>query len=122
MDWSLQRNLKDRVEPCDEIGAMYRINCMDCDDIYIGETGRTTRVRCLEHKSHARCKRTDHSAAADHVLLKGHKMDFDNPVVLDRDKRLMSRRVKEALWLYSTDKKMNRDQGLELNPLWFSVL
>ena len=71
-DWSLQRNLKDRVEPCDEIGAVYRINCMDCDDIYIGETGRTTRVRCLEHKSHARCKRTDHSAAADHVLLEGH--------------------------------------------------
>ena len=78
---------------------------MDCDDIYIDETGRTTQVRCLEHKSHARCKRTDHSAAADHVLLEGHKMDFDNPVVLDRDKRLMSRRVKEALWLYSTDKK-----------------
>ena len=121
-DWSLQRNLKDSVEPCDEIGAVYRINCMDCDDIYIGETGRTTRIRCLEHKSHARCKRTDHSAAADHVLLEGHKMDFDNPVVLDRDKRLMSRRVKEALWLYSADKKMNRDQGLELNPLWFSVL
>ena len=47
---------------------------MDCDDIYIGETGRTTRVRCLEHKSHARCKRTDHSAAADHVLLEGHKI------------------------------------------------
>ena len=56
------------------------------------------------------------------MLLEGHKMDFDNPVVLDRDKRLMSRRVKEALWLYSMDKKMNRDQGLELNPLWFSVL
>ena len=54
---------------------------MVCDYIYIDETGRTTRVRCLEHKSHARCKRTDHSAAADHVLLEGHKTDFDNPVV-----------------------------------------
>ena len=51
-----QRNLKDRVEPCDEIGAVYGINCIACDDIYIGGTGQTTRarVRCLEHKSHAR--------------------------------------------------------------------
>ena len=121
-DWSLQRSLKDKIDPCDETGAVYQINCTDCDEVYIGETGRTTRVRSMEHKSHARCKRADHSAAADHVIFEGHKMDFDNPVVLDRDRRLMSRRVKEALWLYSTDKKMNRDQGLELNQIWFNVL
>ena len=75
------------------------------------------------HKSHARCKRTDHSAAADHVLLEEDRMNFGNPVpvVFDKDKRLVSRRVKEALRLYFTE-KVNLDQKLEVEPLWFSVL
>ena len=51
--WSLQRQLKDPVDPKDETGAVYAINCKDCPGVYIGETGRTVRVRMAEHSAHA---------------------------------------------------------------------
>ncbi len=31
-------------------GVIYRIPCLDCDCSYIGETGRTLRVRLSEHQ------------------------------------------------------------------------
>ena len=53
---------------------------------------------------------------------RGTQDGFRQPCSPLQNKRLMSRQVKDALWLYSTDKKVNRDQALELNPLWFGAL
>ena len=33
-------NVKDKDQPCDRQGAVYRIKCADCQATYIGETGR----------------------------------------------------------------------------------
>ena len=119
VDWSLQRHLKEKVEPRDEIGVVYQIVTIFTS---VRPVERLTSSVFTAQVTRKMQTEADHSAAADRVLLEGHKMGFDNPGVLDRDKRLISRRVKEALWLYSTDEKMNRDQGLEPFKIWFSVL
>ena len=101
---------------------MYAINCKDCPGVYIGETGRTVRVRMAEHSAHARHGRADLSAAAEHAILKDHRLDWENPEVIDRDRKTLNRRVKEALLIRKRGAQLNKDNGLDIDPLWFSVL
>ena len=46
----LLTNIKDRDEPRNRQGAVYKINCSDCHASYIGETGRNLTTRLTEHK------------------------------------------------------------------------
>ena len=43
-------NVKDKDEPNDRQGAVYKIKCCDCQASYIGETGRNLNIRLTEHK------------------------------------------------------------------------
>ena len=65
----LLTNVKDRDEPNNRQGAVYKIKCSDCQASYIGETGRNLNTRLTEHKrgtkkwwcqqSHCRTSSTD---------------------------------------------------------------
>ena len=46
----LLTNVKDKDEPENRPGAVYRIKCSDCQATYIGETGRNLTTRLNEHK------------------------------------------------------------------------
>ena len=46
----LLTNVKDRDEPNNRQGAVYKIKCSDCQASYIGETGRNLNTRPTEHK------------------------------------------------------------------------
>ena len=43
----LLTNVKDKDEPGDRRGAVYKIKCCDCQATYIGETGRNLNVRLV---------------------------------------------------------------------------
>ena len=43
-------NVKDRDEPSNRPGAVYKIKCSDCQASYIGETGRNLNTKLTEHK------------------------------------------------------------------------
>ena len=43
-------NVKDRDEPNNRQGAVYKIKCSNCQASYIGETGRNLNTRLTEHK------------------------------------------------------------------------
>ena len=46
----LLTNIKDKDEPSNRQGAVYKIKCCDCQATYIGETGRNLNKRLTEHK------------------------------------------------------------------------
>ena len=46
----LLTNVKDKDEPNDRQGAVYKIKCCDCQATYIGETGRNLNTLLTEHK------------------------------------------------------------------------
>ena len=48
----LLTNVKDKDEPEDRPGAVYKIKCSGCQATYIGETGRNVTTRLNEHKQH----------------------------------------------------------------------
>ena len=46
----LLTNVKDKDEPNNGQGAIYKIKCCDCQATYIGETGRNLNTRLTKHK------------------------------------------------------------------------
>ena len=122
--WCLQHLLKDSSNRDEEPGVVYRLTCNDCDQTYIGETGRTAIKRAKEHASYVRNGRFDMSAAADHAIIHQHSLSFKTVQIVDHEPRAARRRVKEALHIRTENLKnpMNKDKGLELDTIWFSVV
>ena len=42
---------KDKIDELQKCGSVYQIDCMSCDKVYIGETGRKLETRREEHKA-----------------------------------------------------------------------
>ncbi|PFX15670.1 Tyrosine-protein kinase receptor Tie-2 [Stylophora pistillata] len=58
----LLTNVKDKDEPRNRQGTIYKINCSDCQASYIGETGRNLTTRLTEHR---RATRKDDASESD---------------------------------------------------------
>ncbi|KAL9978029.1 hypothetical protein ACROYT_G015506 [Oculina patagonica] len=73
----LLTNVKDRDEPNNRQGAIYKIKCSDCQASYIGETGRNLTTRLTEHKRATRNGDVNNHISEHHRLTK-HKIDWDS--------------------------------------------
>ncbi|XP_072023064.1 uncharacterized protein [Amphiura filiformis] len=99
---------KDKAEPVKQSGIVYQLDCADC--------ARKLEKRLSEHKSTAGSSK---SAVRDHVVRsKGHQIDWENVKVLEKKQKEFSRRVLEAIQTRTQNPRLNRDQGLEIDPIW----
>ena len=90
---------KDKVEDAKKCGVVYHVSCLNCKQVYIGETGRRLEVRIDEH--HKECKKVNStiktrnksvtedpddlkSAIAKHTRQFNHVMDWDSVKILER--------------------------------------
>ena len=80
-------NVKDKDEPEDRQGAVYKIKCCDCQATYIDETGRNLSTRLTEHKRATR-NGVVNNRVAEHYLQTKHQIDWD--VNLTNNKRLLN--------------------------------
>jgi len=111
---------KDKTEPLKQSGVVYEITCADCEAKYIGESARKLEKRLNEHKSSAGSSK---SAVREHVVRsKGHQIDWDNVKLLEREPKDFSRKVLEAIHIRTETPKLNRDKGLDLDPIWDNLL
>jgi len=67
----LLKNVKDKDEPSDRQGAVYKIKCCDCQDTYIGETGRNLNVRLTRNG-------VINNHIAEHHLKTNHRINWDS--------------------------------------------
>ena len=111
---------KDKTTLEKQSGVIYSIKCKDCDSLYIGESGRKLEKRLAEHKSKAASSK---SAIREHIeRSKGHNIDWDNVKVLEREPKDFPRKILEAIHIRTLNPKLNRDKGLELDPVWDNLL
>ncbi len=75
---------KDPVEPLEACGVVYQIPCNDCEETYIGHSGRPLNTRVQEHRIAVR-KCSVSSGVADHTIKTGHEIDWDSVEIIDRD-------------------------------------
>ena len=73
----LLTNVKDKDEPNNRQGAVYKIKCSDCQASYIGETGRNLNTRLTEHKRATKNGDANNHIAVHHQLT-NHNIDWDS--------------------------------------------
>ena len=109
---------KDTIPKEDQCGLVYHIKCKDCDDTYIGETGRNMGVRFKEHTS----RKGTNSAIKEHLESKNHTCSLEEVKILEKEDDWYKRKVKEAIMIQRHQPTLNRDKGLELPPIYLPLL
>ena len=97
-------------------GVVYQIPCGDCNQVYIGESGRPLHVRIKEHQR-AVALGDDRNANAVHNMKQGHEMDWGNAKIVEREAGWKKRRIKESIYIKSKG-TYNLDSGYPLSPIW----
>ena len=100
-------------------GVVYQIPCAQCNEVYIGETGRPLKTRIGEHK---RVVATGvvRNANATHWMKTNHNMDWGVAHVVDRSNRWKKRKIKESMYIRT--RRTYMDSGSSLSPVWNSPI
>ena len=97
---------------------IYRYRCgrVDCEDEYIGESGRTFAERFREHLRAS-------LPIYYHYKTTGHEVSLDNFSIMGRDDQSMTRTIREAMLIRVNDPSLNRNIGkYQLPNIWDEVL
>jgi hypothetical protein len=76
--------------------GMYSIPC-ECDQVYIGQTGRSIEARIKEHRRHIRLGHPEQSAVAEHSMNHEHHILFQDTRIISTKSGYMDRLVREAI-------------------------
>ena len=115
-----------------------QVPCHNCNQVYIGETGRQLGTRIDEHKKEVeelssaaftRTKRKtlvreqNKSAITGHSVSNNHVIDWTGVRVIDRESDMTKHRLREAIWIKRKQTTMNRDEGaIYLPRVWDNVV
>ena len=97
--------------------GVYEIPC-ECEQVYIGQTGRTVSERISEHERELRMQYFDKSAVAQHALENNHHIGFDETRLIDRTRNYWDRIRREAIEIKLQPNNFNRDSGLHITKGW----
>lgn len=87
--------LKDPVPHLDQSDVVYRIDCLNCNQCYVGQTKQHLHKRIYNHTYSIECKDLTKSALSEHALTLGHKFDFDNTTIVAKESNYYHRLIKE---------------------------
>jgi hypothetical protein len=134
-DNTLHKNLvrlKDPIPKQERMNCIYCLKCTDCDQTYVGQTGRQLKTRVAEHRrcdknppknSYELEKLEKDSAIALHALIENHKIDFDNPTILQEGFQSYAERcVAESIHIIHQPTSVNRNSGCDLSPIWQDLI
>ena len=108
----LLTNVKDKDEPSDRRGAVYKIKCFDCQATYIGETGRNLNVRLTEHKRATRNGDINNHIAEHNQLKTNHRIDWDSAECVTYSTDYYQRITLESWFTNLEQTPLNRCQQL----------
>ena len=113
---------KDRLEPKEVCGPVYKIVCgggrgEECEETYIGETERIFKARFLEHKRTS-CASSEVSRHINKDKPE-HDVHIDEARIVDRDPDWFMRGVREAIYIRAHKLTLSRDGGRYiLSAIW----
>ena len=77
-------NSKDKFSEINQNNVIYRLDCNDCDKIYIGKSTANLSKRINKHKNNV-FKYQIYSLVFHHVTWDNHKINWDNPKVIEKN-------------------------------------
>ncbi|KYN27889.1 hypothetical protein ALC57_02707, partial [Trachymyrmex cornetzi] len=114
---------KDPLPIMSKKNVVYRINCNDCDDSYVGQTKRTVKTRTMEHRNDIRKNSNNHSVSTEHRLNCNNNFDWDNIEIMDNERFLYKRRIAEMVYIQLQKNSLNLQSDTEfLHHAYISIL
>lgn len=101
--------------------GVYMISCHSCSVPYYGESGRF-QTRKKEHGRSIKNKNKDSAVAAHIKSHPDHIIDLDSASLIKKEPRTFNKKFLEALYIRKAKQTMNRDTGMDVNPIWSSLL
>jgi hypothetical protein len=104
---------KDRLDPIKKTGVVYEIPCVDCDQVYIGETGRSFYTRRREHIRDVEIKLdSTKSALSYHAITLEHSIDWDNSKTIEVEQDWGRRRFLESYHIEHSNSMNSKEHHL----------
>ena len=96
---------KDPLEKLENLNVIYKIPCLDCSKMYVGQTGRMLFVRCDEHKKNINLNEKYHNVVTKHRINNKsdtespHDFDWDNIKILHQELNYFKRIIAEMFFI-----------------------
>ena len=87
---------------------VYEIDCRNCEAVYFGESKRSLKSRSDEHKRSVRNCDCDKNEIAKHCWEADHNFNWDQKKVVDRESRLIPRKIKETIHSLKNPNHINK--------------
>ena len=85
---------KDWVATENKNNIVYEIDWSNCEAVYFGESGRSLKLHSDEHKRSVRNCDCGKNEIAKHCCEADHNFNWDQEKVIDRESRLILRKIK----------------------------
>ena len=112
---------KDQVATEDKNNIVYEIDCSNCEAVYFGESKRSLKSRSDEHKRSVRNCDCDKNEIAKHCWEADHNFNWDQKKVVDRESRLIPRKIKETIHSLKNPNHINKISYM-LPEIWLPNL
>ena len=112
---------KDRVATEDKNKIVYEIDCSKCEAVYFGESKRSLKLRSDEHKRSVSNCDYDKNEIAKHCWEANHNFNWDQKKVIDRESRLIPRKIKETIHSLKNPNHINKISYM-LTEIWLPNL
>ena len=114
---------KDPLLKNDHCGVVYKINCLNCESSYVGQTKRKLKTRIKEHKTDIKKSTSEISVVSRHRVNEMHDFDWDNIKILDTEQSLMKRRISEMIHIKNQISGINKQSDTEsLSDVYLPLL
>lgn len=107
-------------------GVVYKFKCLDCPAEYIGQTGQKLGKRLSQHKDDIKPQNLEknRTAASTHVLNTQHKFNYDDAIIIGREKNTKKRIILESIGINrNREEVINLRSDIDfLNPTYSAIV
>ncbi|XP_071576680.1 uncharacterized protein [Temnothorax nylanderi] len=115
---------KDKLDKDNETELVYKMDCSDCDAIYIGQTKRHLITRVKEHQKDIKKHDSNHSVVSKHRVSCGHNFKWAETDIIHKEKNTKKREIADKMFLikkHSNTINLKKDTE-NLNPIYDKVI
>ena len=112
---------KDQVASEDKNNIVCEIDCSNCHTDYFGESKRPLKSRSDEDKRYVRNCDCDKNEIAKHCRKADHNLNWDQKKFIDRERRLIPRKIKETIHSLRNPNQINKISYM-LPEIWLPNL
>jgi len=103
--------------------VVYKLNCKNCDVSYVGQIKRRLKIRTFEHIKDINKKTGNHSVITEHRIEFNHDFEWDNPIILDKEKQYYRRLTSEMIYIKLQNNSLNLQTETEaLEHVYVEIL